>query len=95
MSTLAAKTSILTCLLLMLLSAEALARCSVPYIRTFNNQTVDGRMMVSSGDSAPSDCVVLAVRPTARRLCSAPPTAPPPWTDKTVSSIARALVPRP
>jgi len=51
MSTLAAKTSILTCLLLMLLSAEALARCSVPYIRTLNNQTVDGRTTVSSGDS--------------------------------------------
>jgi len=51
MSTLAAKTSILTCLLLMLLSAEALARCSVPYVRTLNNQTVDGRITVSSGDS--------------------------------------------
>jgi hypothetical protein len=38
-------------LLLMLLSVEATARCSVPYIRTLNNQTVDGRMTVSSGDS--------------------------------------------
>ena len=37
-------------LLSLAFAAEASARCSVPYIRTFNNQTVDGRMMVSSGD---------------------------------------------
>lgn len=30
--------------------ADASARCSVPLIRTFANQTVDGRMTVSSGD---------------------------------------------
>jgi Bacterial Ig domain len=41
----------LGCLLLMLLSVEAMARCSVPRIRTLNNQAVDGRMTVSSGDS--------------------------------------------
>jgi hypothetical protein len=41
----------LACLLLMQPTVEATARCSVPYIRTLNNQTVDGRMTVSSGDS--------------------------------------------
>jgi len=41
----------LACLLLMLPTVGAMARCSVPYIRTLNNQTVDGRMTVSSGDS--------------------------------------------
>lgn len=30
--------------------AEASALCSVPLIREFGNQTVDGRMAVSSGD---------------------------------------------
>jgi hypothetical protein len=29
--------------------AEATARCSVPLIRTFNNQSADGHMTVSSG----------------------------------------------
>jgi hypothetical protein len=37
-------------LILAVLAAEASARCSVPRIRTFDNQTVDGRMRVSSGD---------------------------------------------
>ena len=41
----------LSCLLLMLLGAEAMARCSVPRIHALNNQTVDGRMIVSSGAS--------------------------------------------
>ena len=41
----------LACLLLMIFTTEAAARCSVPHIRTLNNQTVDGRMIVSSGES--------------------------------------------
>jgi len=40
----------LACLLSLAFAVEASARCSVPYIRTFNDQTVDGRMTVSSGD---------------------------------------------
>ena len=40
----------LACLMLFALSAEVATRCSVPLIRTFNNQTVDGRMTVTSGD---------------------------------------------
>ena len=36
-------------LLLVAWSVEAAARCSVPRIHTFNNQTVDGQMTVSSG----------------------------------------------
>jgi hypothetical protein len=40
----------LVCIIILALGAEASARCSVPYIREFNNQTVDGRMTVSSGD---------------------------------------------
>ncbi len=39
----------LVCLLLVACCTEASARCSVPYIPTFNNQTVDGAMTVSSG----------------------------------------------
>jgi len=39
----------LACLLLLAWSVEAAARCSVPRFLTFNNQTVDGRMTVSSG----------------------------------------------
>ena len=39
----------LTCLALIACCAEASARCSVPRIATFSNQTVDGRMTVSSG----------------------------------------------
>jgi hypothetical protein len=35
--------------LLTVCSVEASARCSVPRIRTLNNQTVDGHMTVSSG----------------------------------------------
>jgi hypothetical protein len=35
--------------LLAVSSAEASARCSVPRIHTFNNQSVDGHMTVSSG----------------------------------------------
>jgi len=34
-------------------SAEANARCSVPYIRTVENQTVQGRMMADSGKPCP------------------------------------------
>jgi hypothetical protein len=44
-----AKTPGLACLLLAACSAEAGARCSVPYIQTFENQTVQGRMMADSG----------------------------------------------
>jgi hypothetical protein len=44
------KTFAAACLILIALAVDASARCSVPYIRTFNNQTVDGRMTVSSGD---------------------------------------------
>jgi hypothetical protein len=51
MSALTTKKLGLASLLLMLLATEATARCSVPYIRTLNNQTVDGRMTVTSGDS--------------------------------------------
>jgi len=43
------KMLVLTCLALMACSAEASARCSVPRIHTFNNQSVDGHMTVSSG----------------------------------------------
>jgi len=43
------KAMALTCLVLMAFSAEASARCSVPRIATFENQTVDGHMTVSSG----------------------------------------------
>jgi hypothetical protein len=39
----------LTCLALTAWCAEASARCSVPRIATFDNQSVDGRMTVSSG----------------------------------------------
>jgi hypothetical protein len=39
----------LTCLALTTWCAEASARCSVPRIHTFNNQSVDGRMTVNSG----------------------------------------------
>jgi hypothetical protein len=39
----------LVCLVLIACCAEASARCSVPYIRTFNNQAVDGHMTVNSG----------------------------------------------
>ena len=39
----------LTCFALMACCAEASARCSVPFIRTFDNQAVDGNMTVSSG----------------------------------------------
>jgi hypothetical protein len=34
-------------------SAEANARCSVPYIRTVENQTVQGRMTADSGKPCP------------------------------------------
>jgi hypothetical protein len=37
------------CLLLISCSAEASAGCTVPLIRTLENQTVDGLMFVSSG----------------------------------------------
>lgn len=40
----------LACLLSLAFAVQASARCSVPLIRTFDNQTVDGRMTVSSGD---------------------------------------------
>src|SRR5262245_1900089 len=43
------KAMALTCLVLMAFSAEASARCSVLRIATFENQTVDGHMTVSSG----------------------------------------------
>ena len=39
----------LACVLLLALSAEAAARCSVPRITTFENQTVDGHMQADSG----------------------------------------------
>jgi len=39
----------LICLVLIACGAEASARCSVPRIATFENQTVDGHMTVSSG----------------------------------------------
>jgi len=40
---------VLSCLFLLALGVETSARCSVPRISTFNNQTVDGRMTVNSG----------------------------------------------
>jgi hypothetical protein len=43
------RTVALGCLLVLALSAEAAARCSVPLIRALNNQTVDGHMTVNSG----------------------------------------------
>jgi Bacterial Ig domain len=43
------RTTALVCLVLIACSTEASARCSVPRISTFNNQTVDGHMTVSSG----------------------------------------------
>jgi hypothetical protein len=43
------KVLVLTCLALAAWCAEASARCSVPRIATFENQTVDGHMTVSSG----------------------------------------------
>jgi hypothetical protein len=39
----------LACLLLVACCAQASARCSVPRIPTFSNQTVDGNMTVNSG----------------------------------------------
>jgi len=45
------RTIALVCLVLIACCAQASARCSVPYIRTLNNQTVDGHMTVSSGAS--------------------------------------------
>jgi hypothetical protein len=39
--------------LLFACSAEANARCSVPYIRTVENQTVQGRMTADSGKPCP------------------------------------------
>ena len=39
----------LTCLVLTAWCAEASARCSVPRIHAFNDQTVDGHMTVNSG----------------------------------------------
>lgn len=39
----------LAALAALVLSAGAASACSVPYIRTLNNQTVDGRMTVRSG----------------------------------------------
>jgi Bacterial Ig domain len=39
----------LTCLVLMACGAQASARCSVPRIHMFYDQTVDGQMTVSSG----------------------------------------------
>jgi hypothetical protein len=44
-----AKTLGLACVLLLVLSVEAAARCSVPRITTFENQTVDGHMQADSG----------------------------------------------
>jgi hypothetical protein len=43
----------LACLMLVAWGVEADARCSVPFIRTFDNQAVDGRMTVSSGAACP------------------------------------------
>lgn len=45
------RTIALVCLVLFACCAEASARCSVPRISTFANQTVDGHMTVSSGAS--------------------------------------------
>jgi hypothetical protein len=39
----------LAVVVLLAMSADAAARCSVPMIPTFNNQTVDGRMTLNSG----------------------------------------------
>jgi hypothetical protein len=43
------RTIALVCLALITWCAEASARCSVPRISTFSNQTVDGHMTVNSG----------------------------------------------
>lgn len=60
-------------LLLVACCAEAAARCSVPRIRTFENQTVDGRMWADSGkpcrvrflsSSGPIQSVEIVQRPT-------------------------------
>ena len=45
------RTLALGSLLLLASSAGAVARCSVPLIRMFEGQTVDGHMLVSSGAS--------------------------------------------
>src|SRR5262245_47887930 len=45
------RTIALVCLVLIACCAEASARCSVPRIHTFNNQSVDGHMTVNSGAS--------------------------------------------
>ena len=39
----------LATIMLLALSMDAAARCSMPFIRTINNLTVDGSMTVSSG----------------------------------------------
>ena len=44
------KTFVTASFIVIAMVTDASARCSVPLIRTVNNQTVDGRMMVSSGD---------------------------------------------
>jgi hypothetical protein len=63
----------LGCLLSVAFAAAASARCSVPYIPTFNNQAVDGRMTVSSGDrcairlrhsSGPTHSAAIVQRPS-------------------------------
>jgi hypothetical protein len=45
------RTIALVCLVSIACCAEASARCSVPRISTFNDQTVDGHMTVNSGAS--------------------------------------------
>ena len=47
------RTIALVCLVLIACCAEASARCSVPYIRTVENQTVPGRMTADSGKPCP------------------------------------------
>jgi hypothetical protein len=63
----------LACLILSALCVEASARCSVPRIPTFDNQTSQGRMTVDSGkpcrirfssSSGPMDRVEIVQRPT-------------------------------
>jgi len=76
------KTLGLAGLMLCAWAADASALCSVPRISTFNNQTVDGRMTVSSGDrctirlrtsSGPTHGAEIVQRPSNGTLGIEPP----------------------
>ena len=63
----------LACLILVAYCVEATARCSMPTVRTLENQTVDGRMWADSGkpcrirfisSSGPMFSIEIVQRPT-------------------------------